>query len=468
MFFIKQLTILQLIIPFAASCISIIIGNKLKLLNIIAIIASALSLSMSIILMTSAKLVDINYFIGNWSNVSGIEYKVSLSSELLLSTISSILLIFLIFIAPQMHENLKKHRFGYLFYSLILLYYTGSIGIIATNDIFNFYVFLEIMSLTSYVILSYGPARASVISALEYLIIGSIAATFILLTIWVLLYLTGSLNITDIHNLVISGSLDSNMLKIGIAFFSVGALIKIGLMPFNFWMIRSYESTNVANLIFLAPISSITNFYILIKLTDFIFNKNLIFDSNVILALATISLCVFSYFAFCAKKLRTIIIYSSFVSIAYGFLIYYYANDQLIFRHLVADALSKCALFSIILELESKKIIYLEDMNKIRYNKLFIALASFCLLNNAGMPFTIIFMNKISLLQHLLDNMAIVIFACVIIASFAAFLYNYKLFESLYIRNDNNETLPIKANKGIILTLLIINILSFALIFMPI
>jgi multicomponent Na+:H+ antiporter subunit D len=242
----------------------------------------------------------------------------------------------------------------------------------------------------------------------------------------------------------------------------------MGLMPFNLWMIKSYSSTNIGNLTLLAGISSITNFYILIKFTDFIFDKNLIFNSNIILYLALMALLIFSYLAYCANKFRTIIIYSSFASLSYGLLIYIYSTDYLIFKHLAADALSKCALFAIIFELESRNLFNIKDTKNIFYDKIFLILVSITLVNSASMPLTINFINKINLMQYLWNNFAIMSLSSVIISSFFAFLYNYRIFESLYIKNSNDDVIKIQANSKIISTLIITNILGLVLMFLPI
>ena len=72
-------------------------------------------------------------------------------------------------------------------------------GVTITGDIFNIYVFIEIMSLASYALIAVGKKRNALVASYNYLILGTIAATFILLGIGYLYMITGSLNIGDLR-----------------------------------------------------------------------------------------------------------------------------------------------------------------------------------------------------------------------------------------------------------------------------
>mgnify|MGYP001951391157 CR=1 FL=1 len=95
-------------------------------------------------------------------------------------------------IAKEVPENRQ-----YLFYSAYLLCMTGLLGMTITGDVFNIFVFLEISSLASYTLISQGTSRRALTSAIQYLVMGTIGGTFVLLGIGLVYQLTGSLNMVQ-------------------------------------------------------------------------------------------------------------------------------------------------------------------------------------------------------------------------------------------------------------------------------
>ena len=109
--------------------------------------------------------------------------------------------------------------------------HTSYIGIISTNDLFNLQVFIEISSLSTYVLMSTGGNPSAVIGAFDYLMRGTIGATLILIVIDFILNQTGSLNISDIHQRL-NGLYDPKIVIAAINFVLIGVLLKIAFFPF--------------------------------------------------------------------------------------------------------------------------------------------------------------------------------------------------------------------------------------------
>ena len=81
---------------------------------------------------------------------------------------------------------------------MYLLCLTGLLGITITGDAFNLFVFLEISSLSSYVLISLGCDRRALAAAFRYLIMGTIGATFYVIGVGMLYMMTGTLNMADL------------------------------------------------------------------------------------------------------------------------------------------------------------------------------------------------------------------------------------------------------------------------------
>ena len=97
----------------------------------------------------------------------------------------------------SLEREMERQRIP-LLYSALLLCLTGLLGIAATGDVFNLFVFLEISSISAYALIASGPDRRALHAAYKYLIMGSIGATFIVIGIGMLYMMTGTLNMMDL------------------------------------------------------------------------------------------------------------------------------------------------------------------------------------------------------------------------------------------------------------------------------
>ena len=89
---------------------------------------------------------------------------------------------------------------------MFLLCQAGLLGMALTNDAFNMFVFMEISSLASYVLVAMGRDRRALLAAYQYLIVGTIGATFFVIGIGFLYLTTGTLNLTDMAQKLVSAS----------------------------------------------------------------------------------------------------------------------------------------------------------------------------------------------------------------------------------------------------------------------
>ena len=115
------------------------------------------------------------YHLGGWPPPWGIELQVDTLSALMLLLVTVITLLIGLYSKRSVLKEIPTKEVP--FYSVYLLLVTGLAGLVATADMFNLYVFLEITSLTSYALVSLGGKRA-VVSAFRYVILGTVRAAF--------------------------------------------------------------------------------------------------------------------------------------------------------------------------------------------------------------------------------------------------------------------------------------------------
>ncbi len=147
----------------------------------------------------------------------------------------STLMLFMAFIIWMYSYRFKNIDFepSKKYFILLLMLVTGSIGIVLTGDIFNQFVFIEIMSISGYGLTAFYVGRDSAEASFKYLIMGSISSMFLLLAIILIYSQLGTLNMADIAS---KAHLMKPEFKIlALIFFILGLGIEAEIFPLNGW-----------------------------------------------------------------------------------------------------------------------------------------------------------------------------------------------------------------------------------------
>ncbi len=126
------------------------------------------------------------------------------------------------------------------YHMLVLTLITGAIGMVLTGDIFNLFVFFEILSLSSYALTGYNRDRTGTEAAVKYLIQGSIGSAFILIGIALLYGALGTLNMADLAARITAG--DPMTMFLALSFLLVGFGIEAAISPLNAWLPDAHSS----------------------------------------------------------------------------------------------------------------------------------------------------------------------------------------------------------------------------------
>ena len=141
----------------------------------------------------------ISYQLGGWAPPLGIEYRVDTANAFVLLLVSGVSTLVLPYAKASVARELPESA-QTLFYALFLLCLTGLLGVTITGDAFNVFVFLEISSLSTYVLIAQGAHRdkRALTASYNYLIMGTIGATFFVIGVGFLYMATGTLNMADL------------------------------------------------------------------------------------------------------------------------------------------------------------------------------------------------------------------------------------------------------------------------------
>ncbi|GAB4163750.1 MAG: proton-conducting transporter membrane subunit [Rickettsiaceae bacterium] len=468
MFIAKHFPALQVLIPFLGALLSALSFNRFAAWAI-----STLSAIATLIISIQAYSYiseSVSYSFGGWQAPVGIEYRIDILNQPIIIFINAILAFFLVFGKELINLTVTKYiedNRQHIFYSLLLFAHSGYLGVVSTNDLFNIYVFIEISSLATYVLMSKGKTPSALVGAFDYLVMGTIGATLILIGIGFLLALTGSLNITDVAS-ILSKQGTSRVATTAIVFFLSGAILKMAFFPMHFWMIRSYSSAAPFILTYLASISSILGVYIILRFLHFtIDGDNIQAALTFILrpvAMATIFIC--TLLALRARDLKQVMIYSTASQIGYIFLlITILPARRLLFQLLIMDAINKIALFTIITHIQIKaKSLNFKNFAAIEGGVLFKTLVAFSLIFSAGLPMTSMFVVKVKMLDLLISKDLITAFIITLLGSVFGLLYHLRLTKALFFGTKDNGVIKIEAKLYGLVAIVVFQILTMVYI----
>lgn len=392
----------------------------------------------------------ISYELGGWAPPWGIEYRIDAINALVALIVSGIAAITLPYALRTVEKEIALHQIP-LFYAALLLCIVGLLGITQTGDIFNLFVFLEISSLSSYVLIAMGEQRRALTSAYQYLIMGSIGATFLLIGIGLIYAETGTLNMQDL-NLRLEPILDHRTVHTGFAFIVVGIALKLALFPLHLWLPNAYKYAPSAISVFLAATSTKVAVYIMLRLVFTVFTSE-IFEitptQNILLMLGVFGVMLASVIAIIQRDIKRLLAYSSVAQIAYMVLGMGLASTLGITAtlvHVFNHALMKGALFmaagAIVYRVGSSRFEKITGVGRqMPWTFAAIFIAGLSLI---GIPGTAGFISKWYFVLAAIEQQSWLIAVVVISGSLLSVVYIWRIVEVMYLRPATEASLTVK------------------------
>ena len=262
----------------------------------------------------------ISYHLGGWPPPWGIEYRVDVLSAFVLLLVSAVSAVMMPFARRSVAFEIEGDKQAW-FYSMYLLCLTGLLGITITGDAFNAFVFLEISSLSTYVLIAMGRDRRALLASYQYLIMGTIGATFYVIGVGLLYLVTGSLNMVDIASRLGPASVEQfRPIVVALAFLTVGISLKLALFPLHVWLPNAYAYAPSFATAFLAATATKVAVYLLVRIFFSIFGVAISLEAlrgDVLLALSVAAMFLASILAVYEQNLKRMLAYSSVAQIGY-------------------------------------------------------------------------------------------------------------------------------------------------------
>ncbi len=218
---------------------------------------------------------------GGWPAPFGISLVADMLSALMV--LITAIIAFAIFWYSLQDVSSEKKTGGY--YSLFFLMLFGVCGSFLTGDIFNLYVWFEVMLVGSFVLLAIGSSKSQLEGAVKYVILNFVGSGFFLLGVGVIYKLTGALNMAEL-SVIIKNDPDTGMITLASVFFLMAFGIKAAVFPLFFWLPASYHTPPISIAALMAGLLTKVGVYALIRFFTLIFIQDIDFTHTLLLIIS--------------------------------------------------------------------------------------------------------------------------------------------------------------------------------------
>jgi len=352
----------------------------------------------------------------------------------------------------------KKYVNENKFFILLNMLLASAIGLVLSSDIFNIYVFFEIIGISSYILSSYEKTANALEAGLKYLLTGSIASIFLVFGIFLIYLHLGTLNLALISQNFYTLSVEMQLLIATLLF--VGFGFKVEVFPFNLWVSDIYEgSTSLVNALFSSIVSKAYLFVFFHLLYLFLPHHNF---TDFLLSVGVISMIIAEVVALKQTNIKRLFAYSSLGQLGVLFIAFSMQTTDAIIAGLyilLAHSLAKMVIFlsidSITNRYKSEDISVLEEMNS-PFIKWILLISMLSLL---GIPLFAGFVGKFLILKTLGTAGYIGIMGSVILASLVEAIYYFKLIGLIFKNRERGEYMDISILQKSVLLFLTLSIL---------
>lgn len=339
----SNILIYPIIIPLLMAMVLVFFRERIKLqqwLTGIAVLAVIVISAFSIYEVSQNGILVLE--LGGWSAPYGIVLVGDMLAVLLVCVASFVTLMCLLFAFHSLELGHKK----YFVYPMILILLSGVNGSFMTGDIFNLFVFFEVMLIASYVLVALGGKKIQLRESIKYVLINVIASTLFVIATAYLYSVTGTLNMAHLSERVAIAGQGGLLTAISFLYLTVFGL-KSGLLLF-FWLPGSYSAPPTPIAALFAALLTKVGVYTVIRTFTLIFYHDQAVTHTVMMWMAAITMILGALGAVSHWEIKKILSYNVIVSI--GFILFgvSIATEQSLsgsLFYLIHDMLSKALIF---------------------------------------------------------------------------------------------------------------------------
>jgi len=273
------LPVLPILIPLAGGILCMLFRRSLRMQQVLGIATSVLMLIVAFVLLGHTREGQVAVMnLGNWSAPFGITMAVD--------TLSSIMLVLgaLMAVATSVYScfDLDEERVRFGFYPLCLIMMMGVNGAFVTGDLFNMYVWFEVLLTSSFILLALGGEKPQMAGSIKYVALNFLSSALFLAGVGILYGMAGTLNMAELAVVVQQGERGGLVTMVAVMFMMAFG-IKAGMFPLFSWLPASYPTPPAAVSALFAGLLTKVGVYALIRVFTLIFCNDPAFLHQLIL-----------------------------------------------------------------------------------------------------------------------------------------------------------------------------------------
>jgi len=369
---------------------------------------------------------------GGWAAPFGISLVADPLAALLLFVSAAVTLAIALFAA----DDVDQARSDAGFHGFVQVVLTGVVGALLTGDVFNLYVWFEVMLIGSFALMTLGADRVQLDGAIKYIALNLVATVLLLTAIGLLHGMAGTLNLADLHR-VMAERPDDGMSTVVATFFLVAFGIKAALFPVFAWLPAAYHTVPITVAALFAALMTKIGVYSLLRVGSLVFTGEMA-DMHLLLTGAGLATLVIGLAgAIAEQRMRRLLAWHVMVSVGILLLGVALGTEAALaaaFLYFVHGMLAKAALFMVIGMAERHGAG--ERMDEVgglqRLSPWLAAAFLFSALSLIGLPPTPGFWAKLAYVKAGLDAGSVVLVVAVLLAGLLSFLPLMRLWNEMF------------------------------------
>ncbi len=439
----EHLPALAIMVPLIAAPFAVIVNNRIVAWALMVLTSVFAFYASYTLLGEVAAHGPISYQLGGWEPPFGIEFRVDMVNAFVLLIVSGIGAVISLYAYESVNREIEKEQQP-LFYAAMLLCMAGLMGVAITGDAFNLFVFLEISSLSTYVLISMGASRdrRALTASYTYLIMGTVGATFYVIGLGLIYMMTGTLNMADLAERL-PEIFGTRTIIVAFVFITVGFGLKLAMFPLHLWLPNAYAFAPSVVTAFLAATATKVAVYALLRFVFTVFGVELSIEADFftyfLLPLGVIGMFAGSIVAIWQVNAKRLLAYSSIAQIGYMLLGLSFMSATGLtatLLHLFNHALMKGALFlalgAVAYRLGGTTLDKMAGLGKtMPWTMAMIVTGGLSLI---GVPLTVGFISKWVLIEAAIEQGWWPVAALIVLSSMLAVVYVWRLIEVAYLK----------------------------------
>lgn len=284
----NNLIFVPLLIPLATATAGLLAWRRRNLQRMLGVCGTASLLAAGLYLLAQVSENGIlNVQAGNWPAPFGITLVADGFSALMIAVTGFMGLAVSVYSLTDADAGQESLGYHPLLHVLLL----GVCGSFLTGDLFNLYVWFEVLMISSFVLLALGGRREQIEGAIKYVALNLTASAFFLAGIGLLYGVTGTLNMAHVAVQLRETEHTGTVPIIAALLFSAFS-IKAAVFPFHFWLPASYHTAPIAVTTLFSALLSKVGIYVLIRMFTLIFVQEAISGQVIILTAAGLTMLI--------------------------------------------------------------------------------------------------------------------------------------------------------------------------------